>query len=56
MAMRGRVLDRRRPPLDVIDTLAHEVGEVVLYVGGTFETVPAPPPGDALPSWPEVSP
>lgn len=51
---RGRALDERRPPLDVLSRFAHDRGEALLYTGrGSGFTTIAALPGEALSSWPE---
>ena len=52
---RGRAIDLRRPWIDVLARFAHDDGEVLLFTGGGFDTITAPPPGEALSSWPETA-
>jgi hypothetical protein len=52
---RGSVLDERRSRIDVLSRFAHDRRGALLYTGSEFETVPIPPPGEALPTWPETS-
>jgi hypothetical protein len=49
-------LDRGGVPRDTLARLAHESGSALLYRDGVLGFVPTPPPGDDLPTWPEVRP
>lgn len=50
-------LDRRWTPLDDLCRSAYQAQAALLFVpGAAFDVVPLPPPGDDLPTWPEVRP
>jgi hypothetical protein len=50
-------LDRRWAPLDDLCRSAYQAQAALLFVpGAAFDVVPTPPPGDDLPTWPEVRP